>query len=196
MNWEECTEQDLETLTAQIKRLPRGVIGLVMRCPSGCPRVVVTSPVIRDAAAAEIFPTLFWITCPALTEFLARLESDGWLERLQYLLDRNNDLESGLLAAHQEYAFLRRQSLPSTEYDRLRQDRQDGLYVIENTGVGGARNLKRIKCLHAHYAHWLATRNNPIGQLVELIVQESETARCQACRSRVAAGASCPDQAS
>lgn len=31
-----------------------------------------------------------------------------------------------------------------------------------------------IECLHYHYAHYLATGNNPIGKIVSLLIQKYE----------------------
>ncbi len=37
-------------------------------------------------------------------------------------------------------------------------------------GVAGQKNFSCIKCLHAHYAHWLATKNDIVGEWVHELV--------------------------
>ena len=38
--------------------------------------------------------------------------------------------------------------------------------VLRSVGVAGLRDPTTVKCLHAHYAHWLGTRENPVGAWV------------------------------
>lgn len=44
--------------------------------------------------------------------------------------------------------------------------RRDALHPGASGGVGGGP-ADRIKCLHAHYAHWAAGGPNPVGEWVE-----------------------------
>ncbi len=37
-------------------------------------------------------------------------------------------------------------------------------------GVAGQKNFSSVKCLHAHYAHWLATNNDIVGEWVHELV--------------------------
>ncbi len=37
-------------------------------------------------------------------------------------------------------------------------------------GVAGQKNFSSVKCLHAHYAHWLATKNDIVGERVHELV--------------------------
>ena len=39
-------------------------------------------------------------------------------------------------------------------------------------GVGGTR--EGVKCLHAHYAHWLAGADDPVGEWVHAQLLERE----------------------
>jgi hypothetical protein len=42
----------------------------------------------------------------------------------------------------------------------------------ENVGIAGIRNFGRVKCLHTHYAHYLATKDNIIGQWVQELLDQ------------------------
>jgi hypothetical protein len=45
--------------------------------------------------------------------------------------------------------------------------RRDSLARLEGAGGVGGGPSDRVKCLHAHYAHHLVCRCNPVGEWVE-----------------------------
>lgn len=45
-------------------------------------------------------------------------------------------------------------------------ERRNALHPLGDGGVGGGP-LDRVKCLHAHYAHYAAGGDNPVGRWVE-----------------------------
>ncbi len=45
--------------------------------------------------------------------------------------------------------------------------RRDALVRLDDGGGVGGGPLDRVKCLHAHYAHHLVCRCNPVGAWVE-----------------------------
>lgn len=45
--------------------------------------------------------------------------------------------------------------------------RRDALHPLEGAGGVGGGPLDRVKCLHAHYAHHIVCRCNPVGAWVE-----------------------------
>nr|MDT0525505.1 DUF501 domain-containing protein [Streptomyces sp. DSM 41633] len=65
---------DIEAVTRQLGREPRGVLEIAYRCPNGEPAVVKTAPKLADGTP---FPTLYYLTHPALTAAASRLESSG-----------------------------------------------------------------------------------------------------------------------
>ena len=75
---------DLDAVARQLGREPRGVLEIAYRCPNGEPGVVKTAPRLPDGTP---FPTLYYLTHPALTAAASRLESSGLMrdmtERLQ-----------------------------------------------------------------------------------------------------------------
>lgn len=66
--------------------------------------------------------------------------------------DSDPEFGSALAEAHREYSEEREADLVD----------QGG--PVPTGGVGGAR--AGVKCLHAHYAHRRAGRDNPVGDLV------------------------------
>ena len=95
------------------------------------------------------FPTLYWLTCPEAVRAVSGLESEGWIRRLKERADADPGLGATIARAHEEYA-------------RERGDLRPGAEAWG--GVGGTE--EGLKCLHAHYAYWLAGGNDPIGAWV------------------------------
>ena len=172
---------DLAVIAAQLGRAPRAVERIARRCPRGCPAVIMTAPVVAGDDGDELFPTLYWVTCPQLAVRLARLEADGWLARARHLLDNDMAFAEAQDSAHRRYAELRRRALGRKATHRLRAGAAGLAAVIDGTGVGGTRHPRHVKCLHAHYAHWLATGCDPIGALADTWMQELASARCRSC---------------
>ena len=140
----ELRGSDLITVADQLGREPTTPFTVVARCPDGHPLVIRNEPI---DAGGKPFPTLFWLTCPAASRSVSRLESEGWISRLNERLPREAELSAALERAHDEYA----------------QERARGHAGAEAFGgVGGTRT--GVKCLHAHYANHLAGGEDPVGR--------------------------------
>lgn len=70
---------DLEVVTRQLGRAPRGVLAIAYRCPNGEPGVVKTAPRLPDGTP---FPTLYYLTHPVLTAAASRLETTGLMREM------------------------------------------------------------------------------------------------------------------
>ena len=70
---------DLDAVARQLGREPRGVLEIAYRCPNGEPGVVKTAPRLPDGTP---FPTLYYLTHPALTAAASRLESSGLMREM------------------------------------------------------------------------------------------------------------------
>ena len=44
--------------------------------------------------------------------------------------------------------------------------------ILEKCGVGGLRVPEQVKCLHLHYAHFLATGDNLVGEWCQNALDE------------------------
>ena len=157
------TPRDLEVVGRQLGRPARGVVAIARHCPYGYPQVTVNHPLHREGEAFEVFPTLFWLTCPFLVEEVARLESAGWVKRLEARLAEDPELAARYGRAHEGYRRERLALLSPAEREFLR---ARGAHGAVETGVAGLRNPRRVKCLHAQLAHFLARGDNPVGALV------------------------------
>ena len=138
--------RDIEQVRQQLGREPTTPFTVVARCGPGHPLVIRNEPLDADGRP---FPTLFWLTCPDAVRAVARLESSGEIARFNLRAETDASFAAELARAHEEYAAERARSLPD---------------AAEWGGVGGTR--AGVKCLHAHYAHFLAGGDDPVGRWV------------------------------
>jgi hypothetical protein len=137
---------DDRTLVAQLLgRPPRGPFDVVVRDDEGNPRVIRDAPLLDDGTP---MPTRYWLVDPALRLAIDRLESAGGVREAESAVD---PLE--LEAAHARYAAERDAAIPAGWTG----PRPSG-------GVAGTR--RGVKCLHAHYAWYLAGGDDPVGRWV------------------------------
>ncbi|MEY3020301.1 MAG: hypothetical protein RLZZ272_1285 [Actinomycetota bacterium] len=139
----DAAERDV--VSAQLGRPARGRPAVVHRCAHGLPTVVRVDPRLEDGTP---FPTLFWLTCPRLRSEVGRLEADREMRRLGERLADEPELAEAYASAAQRYVAAR-----------------DGLGRPLDGGPGAGGMPDRVKCLHVHVAHELATGDNPIGRL-------------------------------
>jgi hypothetical protein len=92
-------------------------------------------------------------------------------------LENDEGLLREYLAAHQAYREMRLSLLSPKEREYAK---KKGLCSLLESGIAGITNPKRVKCLHAQLAHFLATGQNPIGRLVaqELAALACPDRRC------------------
>lgn len=129
----------------QLGRAPRGSWKVARRCDCGRPQVIRTEPRLEDGTP---FPTLWWLTCPKLSAKVGRLESNGWMADFNRRLEEDPELHRAL-------------ELSTAEYIRLRDELEP---LGRDTHPGGSPD--RVKCLHAHTAHYLVSGDNPAGAAV------------------------------
>lgn len=134
----------------QIGRPVRGAVAVAARCRFGLPLVVRTEPFLPDGTP---FPTLYWLSCPAARVAIGRLEAAGWNAALTERLAAEPEL-----AAAQERAYA----------GYVRQRDELGGPLPGNPAAGGMPG--RVKCLHALYAHEVATGANLVGRIVRRVV--------------------------
>ncbi|MGH8900087.1 MAG: DUF501 domain-containing protein [Egibacteraceae bacterium] len=139
-------ERDAMLAARMIGRPLRGRSAVAVRCAWGLPAVLRVSPRLDDATP---FPTLFWLACPLANRHVGRLEAGGEMARLGDRLRADERLASAYADSSERYVAAR---------DAL------GGPLPRNDAAGGMP--ARVKCLHALYAHHLATTDNPVGAWV------------------------------
>ena len=156
-------DRDLLVIHWQLGRPPRGVAAIARDCPHGYPQVTVNRPLLRYDSGFEVFPTLFWLTCPYLLREVGRLEARGLIKQFEERIARDVALREAYLRAHEAYRRERLSMLAADEREFLG---RVGAHDAVETGIAGLRNPTRVKCLHAQLAHYLARGSNPIGEEV------------------------------
>lgn len=193
--WDEPTEDDVQCVREQLQRNVKDILGVAVRCRYGRPQVVVNRPLLWDGKAVDalpdealhpkrvgVFPTLFWLTCPYLNRAIGRLESRGWVDRVKREIAADAAARAELAAAHRETAALRMQLVSEATLQRLKEALPGHYRVLATSGVGGiqpscettspddagiaAYDTLGVKCLHAHFADYLARGRNPVGRRV------------------------------
>lgn len=155
---------DATIVAWQLGRAPRGTWRVVARCSYGYPTCIATAPLIDGG---EPFPTLFYLTCPHLTEAVSLLESGGFLETVRGMVASDESLASRLLDADESYRTARAQEA-------------GGVDPTPKVGIAGQRDPLAVKCLHAHVAAYLAGIADPIGEVVMMDrAAECRNGRCE-----------------
>lgn len=140
-------EQDESLVLGQLGRAPRGTWHAAARCRFGRPTVIETAPLLSDG---EPFPTLYYLTCPWLVEFVSGLESacavNEWADRIA----DDAEMATRLRAADAQYRERRAQAAGGSD-------------PVPGVGIAGQRDPLATKCLHAHVAARLAGLDDPVG---------------------------------
>ena len=134
-------------------REPMGDFDVVVRDDHGDPVVIRNAPLLHDGTP---MPTRYWLVGRREVTAVSRLEASGGVDRAE------RELGLDVVAdAHQRYAAERDAALPPGYAG----PRPSG-------GVGGTRG--GIKCLHAHYAWYLAGGDDPVGRWVAAHLADGE----------------------
>jgi uncharacterized protein len=141
------SDRDIAIVSAQLGRPARDVIGIPARCACGAPTVVATKPRLANGTP---FPTLYYMSHPAATASMSRLEANGVMPELAALLE-DETTAAAYRHAHETYLA----------------DRESIAHVDEIDGISAGGMPTRVKCLHALVGHSLAAGPgvNPIGDL-------------------------------
>lgn len=145
-----ATADDVAELTALLGRPPQADFEIVVRTTRGRPAVIRNAPLLDDGTP---MPTRYWLVDPDLVLAVSRLEAEGGVRAAEAAVDSD-----ALAASHARYAEERDAALPPDHHG----PRPHG-------GVGGTAT--GVKCLHAHYAYFLAGGDDPVGRWVDELLE-------------------------
>lgn len=145
------TEKDFSFVARSLDREPKGRFTVSVRDEVGNPRVIRNYPLLPDGSP---MPTLYWLVDPKVRSKIGFLESHGGVKQAESECD-----ESDLAKAHLRYSQERDSEIPTAH-----------MGPKPSGGVGGTR--QGVKCLHAHYAWFLAGGKDPIGEWVDQKLNE------------------------
>jgi len=135
---------DTSSVESLLGRRPRSAYEVVVS-DADRPVVIRNEPLAEDGTP---MPTRYWLVGAPERAAVSRLESAGGVRAAEAAVD-----PVALQAAHDGYAAERDRALPAG----FSGPRPSG-------GVGGTR--RGVKCLHAHYAWYLAGGDDPVGRWV------------------------------
>jgi hypothetical protein len=138
-------DDDVEAVTVLLGRRPQGAFEVVVRRPDGLPLVIRNAPLLDDGRP---MPTRSWLLPSPVHDDVSRLEAAGGVRAAEAAVDADE-----LADAHRRHAAERDAAIP----EGWTGPRPSG-------GVGGTR--MGVKCLHAHYAWFLAGGDDPVGRWV------------------------------
>lgn len=137
---------DRDAVAELLGRVPRANFEVVVRDRAGGPVVIRNAPLLDDGTP---MPTRYWLVGEEERARIGRLESGGAIDRAEAELG-----EDVIGEAHARYARERDAALPAGHTG-----------PAPTGGVGGTR--RGIKCLHAHWAWYLAGGDDPVGPWIE-----------------------------
>ena len=138
-------EDDRARVRELLGREPLGGFVVVVRDSLGDPVVLRNDPLLGNGTP---MPTRYWLVSKSLNAAIGRLEAAGGVNESESAID-----PCELAAAHARYEAERNAALP-----------RDYTGPRPSAGVGGTR--VGVKCLHAHYAWFLAGGDDPVGRWV------------------------------
>lgn len=181
----EATYGDLQIVRRQIGRQPRGVVGVSKRCLHGCPQVVVTQPLLDSCH--ELFPTVYWLSCPHLSKLVSGLESERLIDCFRGRMSGDSQFRERMERRHTQYARERLSLVDEEQLQRIRQTTPRLYRRLVEPGIGGIENPGGIKCLHLHTADHLSGGDNPVGEEVcRLLLERGGSLECDigACQAQ------------
>jgi hypothetical protein len=148
-------QPQLERVSELLGRRPQGDYDIAVVRPDGSPVVLINAPFLYSGRP---MPTRYWLVDPILGKAIGRLESTGGVKAAEAAVGPEN-----LRRAHDAYR---------AERDALIRTDHEG--PVPTGGVGGTR--QGVKCLHAHYAYFLAGGDDPVGRWVHERLAETDDA--------------------
>lgn len=156
------SSREKEIVKLQIDRDPEGIINITKYCPHNYPAIIKVFPFFNE----RVFPTTYWLTCPLLNKKIAVLEDKNWISKMEILLEERDDLKESLQKSYIKYAAQRFSMLDKDKINEVKNKSMDIYHTLKDSGVGGIKENKGLKCLHAQVADYLANGINPVGKIV------------------------------
>lgn len=165
---------DIEVISHQFGGREIFVNAVVSRCFHGMPSVVLLAPINFTAVATPL-----WLSCPFFNRKIHVLESKGFIKKIETMIYEDNFLAEQMRKAHKHYAGFRMHTC--NDFFAARADSFDAKKLIES-GAGGIKDTKNLKCLHLAAAHYAVCGDNEAGKAVfELLGDETHCADGACC---------------
>lgn len=165
-------EEAARLVEAQLGYSVTNLVGIAAWTRDGMPAVIETYPLRRNhhRTPVEPFPTLFWLSDRRLSAAVSAVEARGGITQARAEMRARQSHLHDLSLVHARYK--RRRWALLNEDDRMLVESRGWVDKIGSVGVAGLRDHTDVKCLHAHYANFLADMRdqvqpvNPLGKWV------------------------------
>ncbi|KAG7387691.1 hypothetical protein PHYPSEUDO_013818 [Phytophthora pseudosyringae] len=131
----------------------------------------------KQRAKVEPFPTIYWLASTDLKARVSTLEDQQYVLALQHRLDADEAAKERMAQSHREYAEQRWRMLTPHDLEIVKTRRWE--FFLRDVGIAGIRDFTNVKCLHTHYAHYLATGNNQVGEWVQELLDSAAAERTE-----------------
>lgn len=174
--------EDISIIQKQIHSSAVDPYAIAVRCTYSFPMLIVQK---INSAGTLLFQHLsnpIWLTCPYLNEKIHAIENDGSIERMTDFMNSQRLMTSHMHDAHAEFYFLRKNMYNRQFNMPYPEELTDRL----NLGIGGIRNIRHIKCLHLHFAHYLICKKNKVGYMTKLLLNNKiycDDGRCSCLKN-------------
>lgn len=156
----ELSEAQLEIISRQLGRQPRGIVRIAHQTAQGIPTVLQTRSLVAD----KPFPTMYWLCSQDLHKAINKIETSGWTKHIEQRILDEEDLREAFYKNHQQYVKARWQAMDPQ--DKARLEELGFIKLFDQYGIGGISQWDKVRCLHMQYAHHLCG-DNIIGQLLD-----------------------------
>ncbi|NRA62504.1 MAG: DUF501 domain-containing protein [Psychrobium sp.] len=95
----QLTEQQLDIITTQLGRTPRGIVRIAHQTKDGIPTVLQTRSLVAD----KPFPTMYWLCSKDLHKAINEIETAGWTKHIEQRILDESDLRETFYGIHQQY---------------------------------------------------------------------------------------------
>jgi hypothetical protein len=179
IRYQEITDRDIHVIKGQLNTETVDATGIIERCKYQYPVLILLIPVDRVQAPDKqnerereaLFrgiANVIWLTCPYLNRKIHDLETAGYIDAISDLIDRADEYGTLMRRANAEFFYMRRSFLK-----RCCMDWDEGfISEVSNAGIGGIRDIKHLKCLHIHYAHYMICEDNLAGRITRQLLGE------------------------
>lgn len=176
------SEEDIRIIRRQIGRENIYANGIIERCEYGYPRIMLLDPEADGGEwNYEAVSNILWLTCPYLNERIHDLEQAGYIERIGAFIRQDNSLMMKMESANAHMYFLRKRVCDS----RADATFPDDLRRVMDAGVGGARDVSSLKCLHAHFCHYRIYGDNVAGLITARLLENRINCEEVRCRNAI-----------
>ncbi len=158
---------DERIVARQLGRKPKPFVDVCRRCRYDYPQVILNHPVHGRDTGFDVFPTVYWLTCPLLVRAISRLEAEGQIRMYEERLRSDEQFLAQMKKEHKAAAAARLELVSEVVQQTLQRQQPRQWEALTHTGIAGIRSPEGVKCLHTHFADFVGRGTNPIGQEVE-----------------------------